>query len=68
MNTLKELPIFCEKCPTLAFAILDDAPLCEACLMQQIDEMGGLGSMMKIEPLQFLPAKAAPSMRRECFL
>ncbi len=49
METLKELPIFCDNCPTLAFARVDDAPLCEACLMAAIKQNASL----KIEPLQF---------------
>jgi hypothetical protein len=68
MKTLKELPIFCGRCPTLAFAILDDAPLCEACLVQQIDANGGLLSTMKIEPLQFIPPKTSHAFTIECFI
>ena len=49
MDKLKELPIFCDNCPTLAFAILDGAPLCEACLMAAVKH----GEMSKIEPLAF---------------
>jgi hypothetical protein len=68
MNTLKELPIFCDRCPTLAFAIIDDAPLCEACLVQHIDSQGGLISTMKIEPLQFVPPKPVQSFGDECYM
>jgi hypothetical protein len=66
MKILKELPIFCDRCPTLAFAILDEAPLCEACLVEQIQVNGGFASTMKIEPLQFVPTKTVPAFNIEC--
>lgn len=55
MDTLKKLPIFCDKCPTLAFAILDGAPLCEACLLKQIKKTDDKAVFLKIEPLEFAP-------------
>lgn len=58
MDTLKELPIFCDNCPTLAFAILDGAPLCEACLMKAVKN----NTNLHIEPLQF----KAPQMHHGC--
>jgi hypothetical protein len=58
MDTVKELPIFCENCPTLAFANFDDAPLCEACLLEAVKHHNDL----KIEPLQF----KAPKMYQHC--
>ena len=58
MDTLKELPIFCDNCPTLAFAILDGAPLCETCLMKAVEHDADL----RIEPLQF----KAPNMYQGC--
>ena len=56
MKTLKELPIFCDCCPTLAFAILDGAPLCEACLLEKVTLVDSAASP-NIEPLEFAPPK-----------
>ena len=36
-DTINELPIFCDNCATLALAELDDAPLCENCLMDAVN-------------------------------
>lgn len=62
MTTMKELPIFCDNCPTLAFAVLNDAPLCEACLMEAIQN----STELRIEPLTFKEPKIYTPHRRQC--
>ena len=54
MTSLKQLPIFCDRCPTLAFAVLDNQILCEKCLFEQLAaaENSPL-EIPNIEPLQF---------------
>ena len=54
MESLKELPIFCERCPTLAFAMLDGETLCERCLFEQLAaRTAALTATPNVEPLQF---------------
>ena len=67
MKTLKELPIFCDRCPTLAFAILDGAPLCEACLLEQVT-LAGPKAPPNIEPLEFAPPKHTHYHADQCFV
>ena len=67
MDTLKELPIFCDRCPTLAFAVLDGSPLCESCLMEQVGQRGASLAAMNIEPLTFAPPKHAHFHVSQCF-
>ena len=43
-------PIFCDHCASLAFALLDDAPLCAKCL-QKVLSKGDSHLMKRIEPL-----------------
>jgi hypothetical protein len=68
MKALMELPIFCEQCATLALAILDEAALCEACLMKQVDSHNRVLSAMKIEPLQFVLPKHIHQSDNESFV
>ena len=68
MERLKELPIFCDRCPTLAFAVLDGAPLCEACLLEQVKIAGPAASRLKIEPLVFAPPKHTHYHAEQCFV
>lgn len=49
MDTVKELPIFCDNCPTLAFASLNDALLCETCLLEALKR----DEVLNIKPLKF---------------
>lgn len=55
MAVPKNLPIFCDKCPTLAFAVLNGAPLCEKCLFEQVSSAAGtIPDSLDIEPLEFV--------------
>ncbi len=53
MNKIYEVPIFCDNCATLALAELDDAPLCERCLMEAIQGSDDREIALKVTPLRF---------------
>ena len=52
-DAINELPIFCDNCATLALAELDDAPLCESCLMDAVNQSADRQIANRIAPLQF---------------
>jgi hypothetical protein len=46
-------PVYCEKCSDFALAVLDGAPLCESCLVEQVHLKDESRSFSRIEPLYF---------------
>ena len=68
MEPLKKLPIFCDCCPTLAFAVLDGAPLCESCLLKRVSAHGAYDSKLNIEPLAFAPPRSFQFQTAQSFI
>ncbi len=58
MRYRNQPPIFCDHCAALAFATLDDAPLCAECLQKKLAK--GLHMVKKIEPLSFMNGSSFP--------
>ncbi|MCP4604535.1 MAG: hypothetical protein GY847_29105 [Proteobacteria bacterium] len=57
MDTINQIPIFCDNCSSLALAELDGAPLCEHCLLEAVQQSKDLQLIRKITPLCFQDLK-----------
>ena len=55
MKSLPKSPIFCERCTSLALAVLDGVALCETCLFSQVSTMPLQTKAPRIEPLEADP-------------
>ncbi|MDJ0765151.1 MAG: hypothetical protein QNJ97_19380 [Myxococcota bacterium] len=61
MNFSDQSPVFCDNCPTLALAELDDAPLCESCLLNALKGSEDPNILRKIAPLGAIPDVHRPA-------
>ncbi len=66
MEQLKERPILCIHCDSLAFAVLDGVALCETCLFGQVTALSSDPKTLHIEPLPLVPVPpSAPFLHQE---
>lgn len=59
MNDFEYPPVFCDNCSTLALAKLENAPLCEECLIKSVMSAQQDDITEKITPLFFGSAPSA---------
>ncbi len=57
------MPIFCNKCSSLALAKLDDSPLCLSCLLETIKVSGDPYLVDKTQPLELNPMAIKGSIK-----
>jgi hypothetical protein len=55
-----EPPVFCEQCPNLALALLDDSPLCRSCALAAIEGRAAGWIEEHTRPLDLMPIAASP--------
>jgi uncharacterized Zn finger protein (UPF0148 family) len=65
MVRIRQAPIFCDNCSTLAFANIDGAVLCAQCLEKELKLHVGNKGRANIEPLEFVPSPTKRSVERD---
>ena len=48
-------PMFCDNCSLLALAVLDGAPLCLDCLLDELKNSTDSNPISKVQPLNLIP-------------
>ena len=57
---LRQPPVFCEQCPNLAMAVVEDSPLCQKCMAEVMRHRSALWVRDNTRPLEIAALEISP--------